>query len=338
MINLPLIALIVAIFAFGISASVSAASVQPGYYLKWNTDHTERGLRPVYAIADEAIQSYWAYRIDVSAGRPSRVCYFRAGVASDHADFGAHCIDFSYSAQTIERHYVNVAGARIANAKGVFTERYLLNEHGFYYARQNLDAAGNLVEDSDGVAEYRFNRDDLGRRESERRLNKHGDVVPEHNGFLEACFAFDEHDYARYRKGCDGNGEPAAGPKGYAAAYFWFDRQGNFLKEEFRNLQGQPVPGPSGQFARIEYHDLDNLGNWHKAILYDGQGALLQNTGAVIRATYNRFHQRKSLTYFDAQNNKAANSQGVHQYQYHYDADGVLTARKAFSKTGRPIE
>lgn len=338
MINIPLIARIVAIFTLGISAGASATSVQPGFYLKWNTDHTERGLRPVYAIAEEEIQNNWVYRIDVSAGRPSRVCYFRAGVASEYGDFGAHCIDFTYSAQTIERHYVNVAGARIANAKGVYTERYLLNEHGFYYARQNLDAAGSLVEDSDGVAEYRYSRDDLGRRKSERRLNRRGDLVPEHNGFLVACFAFDEHDYARYRKSCDGKGTPAAGPKGYAAAYFWFDQRGNFLQEEFRNLQGQAVPGPSGLFARIEYHDLDSLGNWHKATLYDAQGALLQNTGAVIRARYNEFHQRKSLSYFDAQNNKAENSRGVHQYQYHYDADGVLTARKAYSKTGRPVE
>ena len=211
----------------------------PGYYVRWNNDHTVRDIRPSYRIDEAQLGEHRAYRIELDGQRrAAEVTYFHYGQPSERSDFGAHRLQFRYGETEIDRIYFGVDGNRRPNQLGVFTERYVLGAASYPTKKVNLDADGRPMEDSYGAAEYIFVRDARGRRVSERRINLAGDIVPEHNGFKEARFAFDANDFAKYRKGYSKDGVPENGPGGYHAAHFWFDAHGAFIKEEFRDVDG----------------------------------------------------------------------------------------------------
>ncbi|ESP94631.1 hypothetical protein [Pseudoalteromonas luteoviolacea] len=310
---------------------VSAKPLTPGYFLKWDSDHTEREIRPVYPIDEKEIANFKVYKVAVENAKPSSVCFYAFSKPSDKSSFGAHCMRFTYSGSGITRSFFNVAGEQVVNHEGVHTVKYLFQGNKYPLLRRHLDVKGQLKESSLGVAEYRFKRDSKGRRISEIRFDGAGNVVPEHNGFYEARFAFDNNDYATYRKGFDKNGHIMEGPNGYATAYFWFDENGTFLKEEFRDTKENLVLGPSGFFAKIVYGGIDDSGNWHKISLYDEKDQLVSNYAAYAIAKYDRLNQRESITYYDAQMKVAQNNRGVAKYLYKYDSEHNLIKREGYS-------
>lgn len=317
-----------------ISTVTSAAQLQSGHYLKWDTDHTERQIRPAYAVSKEDIQNYPTYRVLFENGVPKNVCFFAFGHPSNDADFGAHCIQFTYSEDAIVRTYFNIEGERVSEHQGIYSVRYVLNGQQYPSKRLLLDKSNKLIADSTGTAQYEYQRDELGRRTSEIRRDENGQAVPEHNGFYEAHFAFDENDYAVYRRGVDEQGNIMEGKYGYATAHFWFDENGTFVKEEFRNGAGALVLGPSNRYSRIEYKEIDHLGNWHKVMLFDQNEELLRESPAILQAAYFDTSKRKNLRYYDAQMQPAENTQGVHEYRYRYLESGKLDKREAYSLTG----
>ena len=190
------------------SADTAPYLFEAGDYLAWNTDHTERGLRPAYPVKPKARDRHPVYQITKDPqGRPSTVRFFLYGQPSDKSNFGAHKIVFAYGDGVIDRTFFDVKGALVANGKGVHTVRRMLGPDGLATKVMYLGVDSRPIEGSDGVAEVRFQRDEKGRRVAERRLNLAGEVIPEHNGFLEARFAFDSKDYASYRRGYDLDGK-----------------------------------------------------------------------------------------------------------------------------------
>ncbi|MBQ4834897.1 MULTISPECIES: hypothetical protein [Pseudoalteromonas] len=316
---------------------VSAKPLTPGYFLKWDSDHTEREIRPVYPIDEKEIANFKVYKVAVENGKPSSVCFYAFSKPSDKSNFGAHCIRFSYSDLAVTRSFFNVAGEQVVNREGIYTVKYLFEGRQYPSLRQHLNKQGKLTESSLGVAQYRFKRDSKGRRVSEVRLNMEGTVVPEHNGFYEARFAFDNNDYATYRKGYDKNGRIMEGPNGYATAYFWFDENGTFLKEEFRDAKENLVLGPSGFFAKIVYENIDDSGNWHKISLYDEKDKLVSKYAAYAVAKYDRYNQRESITYYDTQMKISQNNRGVAKYLYKYDSARNLVKREGYSATNELV-
>ncbi|MEX2962868.1 hypothetical protein [Microbulbifer sp. TYP-18] len=321
-----------------ISYLVHASDLKSGYYLKWDTDHTERKIRPVYPISTEKIGLYNTYYIEVEDQKPQSVCYFTSSRPSNKSDFGSHCIKFAYEKNSIYRTFVNIDGERISNNEGVYAVKYILDGQEYPTKKQNFGESNNLIEDKSGSAEYYFKRDELGRRYSEVRKNANGDVVLEHNGFYEARFIFDANDYAAYRRGFDRDGNIMEGKYGYATAHFWFDENGNFEKEEFRNSSGKLVLGPSNRFARIEYKNIDSFGNWHEVNLYDASGELLKDSPAILLARYHRNARRESISYYDSKMNPSENAQGINKYLYIYDKVGHLIERKGYSLKDELVE
>ena len=318
-----------------LSLPAVAAPLTSGHYLKWDSDHTARQIRPVYPIDEARIEQFNTYRLTVEADRPANICYFSYGQPSNQSDFGGHCVQFSYDDKGITRHFVDTEHQRIANKQGVYAEYYPLDGATYPVAKQHLNQQGQLINNSAGIAEYRYKRDSHGRAYSEIRLDSEGSVVPEHNGFYEARFGFDNNDYATYRRGYDKSGHIMEGPKGYATAHFRFDKNGTFLQEEFRDANGTLVTGPSGSFARIRYSDLDAAGNWHKISLFDAKGQLLSDQAAIIVADYDDRNRRQSLRYFNARMEPAENSRGIARYVYRYDSQGK-PSRQGFSLEGKP--
>ncbi|KZN61381.1 hypothetical protein [Pseudoalteromonas luteoviolacea] len=316
---------------------VPATTLKPGHFLKWNSDHTERAIRPVYPVTQKDAHRFKTYKVNVKAAKPSSVCFYAFLKPSNDSNFGAHCVRFSYSELGETRTFFNASGEQVANRDGVYIEKYLLKGDKYPRLLQFLNEDGKLTENSSGVAEFHFKRDGAGRRVSEVRLNLNKQVVHEHNGFYEARFAFDNNDYATYRKGFDRSGAIMEGPSGYATAYFWFDENGTFSKEEFRDLNDRLVLGPSGYFARIEYKDIDEYGNWHKIALFDEKEQLVSKYAAYAVAKYNQFNQRQSITYYDVNMNRAENNRGVAKYQYIYDAQQNFIKREGYSLANKLV-
>lgn len=329
--------IIIAIVLVSLGVISEVRALESGYYLKWDSDHTRRQIRPVYPIDETDIGKFKLYKVTVESGKPASVCYLAFAQPSDASNFGAYCVRFDYDHQGIIRTFYNTEGRQVVNAQGVYQEEYVTSGHAYPLSKRHLDVNGELIEDKLGVAEYRYKRDQLGRRISELRLNIKGEVVPEHNGFYEARFAFDANDYASYRKGFDKHGQIMQGPKGYATAYFWFDNNGTFLKEEFRDAQEKLVLGPTGDYARIEYHDIDDYGNWHKVYFFDEYGKPLTQSAAMGVADYYDFKQRKSIAFYNVSMSPAANAKGVARYLYVYDSNNDFVRREAYKLTGQRI-
>lgn len=187
--------------ASALTGAVEGAPERPtenksGYYLKWDTDHAERALRPVYPIDAGQAAEFNVYRIELENDRPQAVCFFASMKPSNRSDFGAHCMKFRYQDGVVDREFYDVVGKRVHNVHGVHTVRYVFDDQPYASKRQNLDPSGQLVEDAAGSAEYYFWRDAAGRRNREICKDAQGKVVPEHNGFYEARFTFDRNDYA----------------------------------------------------------------------------------------------------------------------------------------------
>ena len=310
-----------------------------GDYLRWNTDHTERGIRPQYAIGPGDRDRHPVYRMTKDVvGRVSTVSFFLYGRPSDKSSFGAHRIVFTYSAGAIDQTYFDVAGTQVSNRRGVYRVRRVLGANGFATKQLHLDAQARPVEDEDGVAEVRYQRDAKGRRVSERRFDLTGRAVPEHNGFLEARFAFDERDYASHRRGYDLDGRAVNGPSGYHGAYFWFDENGTFTKEEFRDVSGRLAIFPRGGYARITFDKIDAFGQWVQVSLYGVDGELLSTSAAYGVSSFDDRHRRASIEFYDRDRRPAENAQGVARFEYRYDAtDGSFVKRVGYNLKGEIV-
>lgn len=310
------------------STVLSAAPTkrEPDYYLKWNTDHTERQIRPAILVSKQELHQHRAYKVSYADnGYISSVCYFAFNQPSDRSAFGAHCAVPTINSDGVSLHFVDVNGNQIANSDGVFVVKYLgrvaSNDAGMYagaHEKRFYDANMEPVNDNSGTHRYSFERDKFHRRTSEVRWNKDGILVPEHNGFQQAKFAFDENDYALYRAGYTLDGSPMHGPGDYQRAVFTFDANGTFVDEEFRNMDGELVTFPRGGYARIEYHDIDIYGNWHTVKLLDTALKPLENSASLIKATYDHLHRRTEMTYWNAQAHPANNHRGVQKRIYDY--------------------
>ncbi|MEO0973651.1 MAG: hypothetical protein AAFX85_11205, partial [Pseudomonadota bacterium] len=246
---------------WGALHSVTALACEGGFehYLRWNTDHTERDIRPAYPVSSEQAARLPAYRICRNgAGQVVEASFFLYAKPSDRSEFGTHQVTITRAATFIERVYRDQQGEIALNSRQVAVERYSHFENGLPSKKEHFGVdATTLTNDSTGTSTLVFQRDEFGRRIIETRYDTAGELVPEHNGFEQAHFAFDANDYARYRRGYDRHGQPMTGPAGYHTAYFWFNEQGTFTAEEFRDLQGQPALFPPGDYFRVEFHEID---------------------------------------------------------------------------------
>ena len=328
------------------SPATQAEEVANVYYLKWNTDHTERDIRPAIPLSSTQLDVHRAYQFTFDdTGEVASICYFAFNKPSNHSAFGAHCIRPSLSEGTVTLQYEDVNGNLVANNQGVHVIEYrgkaVTNDNGLYAGadeKRFFDADMKPINDSTGTHRYSFTRDNQGRRTSESRWNVRGDIVPEHNGFEQAYFDFDDNDYALYRAGYDLNGKAMQGPAGYHRAVFTFDQNGTFVNEEFRDLENRLVVFPRGGYARIEYHDIDALGNWHTVKLLDTKLKPLKESASVIKSEYDPLHRRTSLTYLNNDALPASNTRGVHKRVYDYSKDPEQAEITQFDLNGNAVK
>ena len=310
------------------------------YYLRWNTDHTERAVRPAYLLSEAEAQQLPAYHVcrDI-AGRIVDVSFYLYGTPSEASAFGTHQVVISYAPDRIERRFLNLEGTTVLNRSQVAVERYSDFVDGFPERKDHFGINGSeLIDDNTGTSTFLFERDREGRRIVETRYDSAGELVLEHNGFEQAHFAFDANDYARYRRGFDRDGKPMAGSDGYHTAYFWFDGNGTFTAEEFRDLDDEPALFSSGDYFRVEFHDIDPLGNWHTIKYFDMEGEPLTRFAAIGESEFDAKGRRESVRYLSEGGAPQARKDGTAKIQFRYGKDGALESMDRFDINGELIQ
>ncbi|MEO1483240.1 MAG: hypothetical protein AAFU77_14130 [Myxococcota bacterium] len=322
--------------AVGVAAS---CPTDVEYFLRWNTDHTERQVRPTYPVSQAQADTLPVFHVcKDERGRVIRAEFYAYGKPSNASPFGTHRVEIRFRAGQIERVYQDVDGKPAMNRSRVAVERYTQFEQGFPLKKEHIGLDGSLVNDSTGASTYAFERDERGRRIAETRYSTSGELVPEHNGFEQARFEFDRRDYARYRRGYNRHGKPMEGPGGYHTAYFWFNQHGVFTAEEFRDIEDRPALFPPGGYFRVEFREIDELGQWHTLAYFDQAGAPLSQHAAVAVSQFDKLRRRKSVSYVNPQGQAQAKKDGTAQILFNYRSDGTLDSMKRYGLDGRPIE
>jgi hypothetical protein len=322
------------------SAATHAADNSATYYLKWDTDHTERSIRPEYKISAGEIRNHPAYQIALDAhNRPVSIKFFLYGTPSDGSSFGAHEMRFTYTSAAIHRHYFRVDGTQVRSAADIYQETYPIGSDSHYTARLHYDENGNRITDRYGVFEYRIlKRDKRGRRTIIRHMDRDGQVIPDRfNKFLETRFTFDKNDRVTRRISYDLDGKPALGEQGYHIAFFQFDALGNFLKEEFLDLSGQLVIPSDITFAKIEFLKHDQFGRIGEIRYYDATNKLRQQLPAISKLTYDSKGRLTKRSYHHPNMDLTNNDSGAAIYHYSYTKDSNVRSRKAYDADGNEL-
>jgi hypothetical protein len=320
------------------ASTLSAAEVKEGYYLEWDSDHTERMIIPEYPIESSDISNHKVYKIKYNQqSKPVSIQYYQYGVKSNGSNFGGHMLKVLYSENYVERSFYNIDGVQIKNNVDVFTEKFPLDEKGFYTKKLNLNEHEERMADRFGVAEYQFiKRDEQSRRTRVRHVDVKGNVVKDRfNEFWETELAFDEKNHVKYRKGFDLNNVPMENDEGYATANFWINSKGDIVAEEFRNLEGERVVVNSG-FARIEF-SRDGFGRITKVRYLDENAAFVSPQAAIARLSYDDYGRRTTIEYFDKHQKPANHSSGVARYVYFYKTDKGFDKRVGYNVAGKVV-
>ncbi len=251
------------ILAFFFIIPAAASGALEGHYLQWNSDHTARDIKPEYPIGISQLGKFSYYSLSKDKdGRVRSVKFFVFGKASNGSNFGAHEIRFVYSNGVIERHYYGLDGSPAANSLGVYQERYVLSNNGYYSAITYHNQSGNRIENKYGIAEEIIKkRDDLGRRKSILFRNLKGELVVDNfNGFLVTSFSYDHKNHVTERRALDANGSKVLGRQGYHQVRFLFDVRGNRTMESFHDLEGNLMVPEGDTFAKIEIDYEEGVG------------------------------------------------------------------------------
>ena len=67
---------------------------ESGYYLDWNSDHTQRMVKPTIKLNDEESKLINCYKVTFDKdGRLQTVEYFVSGEKSSNSNFGAYLLE-----------------------------------------------------------------------------------------------------------------------------------------------------------------------------------------------------------------------------------------------------
>lgn len=324
-------------FFWGLIIQAQAQAPASGYYIHWNIDHTERGVKPAIKVsADEAKKIICYQVIFDKQGRFQRVRYFFGGTPSPYSNFGAHELVREYQQKTFTERFKNTQGQWVANSSGVYKRVYQLNAAGYWTKRTCEDKNGKAVAER-GVARLELLRDKEHRGIAEVQYDLKGNIVPDINGFDYPYFSFTKDGLALYRQNRDKNGKVVNGKQGYATTHFVFDENGNFIHEEFRTAKGELFVPSDVHFAQINYREFDKYGKPHKVYFMDANGRPCKNKTFVM-LTYRPNLSRKDIIYYNHWGNKAETKRGYAHSVLKYAKDGKFLGRENYDLQGNKLK
>ncbi|GAA4239406.1 hypothetical protein GCM10022291_33580 [Postechiella marina] len=308
-----------------------------GYYLNWNSDHTNRIVKPTIKLNDDEAKLINCYKVTFDKDkRLKTVEYFVSGKKSSSSNFGAHILERKYYTNHYEEIFKNEKQERVTNKNGVWFHKYQLNEAGFWIKKENYDNNGKLLNQY-GVAVYKVNRDYQNRRLTEIRYNLNTDTIPDPNGFKVTHFTYNKDGFISSRQNRNLDGELENGKYGYAKVIFHMDQNGQFYGEEFIDRLGNLVNSSSLGYAKIDMRDFNKYGK-NKRFYFTDESGYPSKEKAMGVITYHDNMSRNEIIYFDRYGNQTKDINERARSKYIYDKNGEFIKRVNYNFEGRPIK
>ena len=310
---------------------------ESGYYLDWNSDHTQRMVKPTIKLNDEESKLINCYKVTFDKdGRLQTVEYFVSGEKSSNSNFGAYLLERKYYDHHYEEFFRNKKKERVSNENGIWYHKYHLNEDGFWTKKENYDTQGELLNQY-GVAIYKVYRDHQNRRLTEIRFNANLDTIPDPNGFKVTHFTYNQDGFISSRQNKNQKGALENGKYGYAKVVFHMDQNGQFYGEEFIDSNGDLANNSSLGYAKVDMRDFNKYGK-NKRFYFTDESGYPSKEKAMGIVTYHDNMSRNEVVYYDRYGNQTRDVTVRARSKYIYDENGEYVKRENYNFEGQLIK
>lgn len=243
-----------------------------------------------------------------------------------------------YDERGSRHHFYDILGNRISVQTTVYEKRYETDKYGRNVRLTYLDRDGNQTEDQFGNRsfEWQYNADGS---VTEVRLSKDGEIVPLRGDFefLRTRITFGPDGHVNQLQNIDESGQLVNAKCGASTLKYFYDEFGRFLRWEVYDKEGQAARGPShtaGEYNTFVGYELGDI------IFFDEQGkpATHWSGAEKWRFTCDKFGNRTSLKYLDANNNSINGNRGYAGMTYKWDLSGKFLEQQTYINTmGQPM-
>ncbi|MGE0589235.1 MAG: hypothetical protein AB7O48_11730 [Cyclobacteriaceae bacterium] len=243
-----------------------------------------------------------------------------------------------YSEHGSRHHFYDILGNQISVQDKIYEKRYETDKYGRNVRLTYFDKDGNRTEDQFGNRsfDWKYNADGS---VTELRLDKDGETVPLRGDFefLRTRITFGSDGQVNQLQNIDDTGQLVNAKCGAATLKYFYDDFGRFLRWEVYDKEGQVARGPSstaGEYNTFEGYELKDI------IFFDEQGkpATHWSGAEKWRFTCDKFGNRTSLKYLDANDNPVNGVRGFAGMSYEWDASGRFLKTQTYINTaGHPM-
>lgn len=313
--------------------ATSKLKTKDGFYLRWNIDRTQKGIKPSLPISvDEAkIVNCYFVKFD-DQNRVTSVKYFLSGKPSNHGSYGAFELNRVYEDKITYVRFKNTEGQSVLNASGAGVIKYHLNEAGHWMSKEYFDLNDKMIE-SDGVAKVEVTRNNNNELTSWIRYDLKKDTVAYFNGIKKTHYIFDEQGQTAFTQNLDSNGNLKNGPLVVAEVAYSFDKNGTLLSREFRDENHNPIMHPTAKYSRVEYREFNKFGFPKRFYSMDEKGYPIRY--GILE--YNSNMTLKKKTYYNPQGEIAESEDGFAYTIYLYNEEGAFVKEQRLNLAGEEV-
>ncbi|MFK7978947.1 MAG: nuclear transport factor 2 family protein [Saprospiraceae bacterium] len=313
--------------------ATSKLKTRDGFYINWNIDSTQKGIKPSLPISAEEAKIVNCYYVKFDdQNRVISVKYFLSGKPSDDSGFGAFELNRIYEDKIIEVRFKNTEGQSVLNTSGVGVIKYHLNETGHWMSKEYFDLNDKMIE-ANGIATIEVTRNNKNELNSWIRYDLKKDTVANSNGIKKTYYLFDEQGQTAFTQNLDANGNLKNGALGVAELAYSFDKNGTLLSRAFRDENHKLVMHPTVKYSRLEFREFNKYGNPKRIYSLDEKGYPI---GCGVIA-YNSNMTRKKLTFYNRYSEPADSPFGYAYIIYQYDDQGAFVKAQRFNLAGEEI-
>lgn len=313
--------------------ATSKLKTRDGFYINWNIDSTQKGIKPSLPISAEEAKIVNCYYVKFDEqNRVTSVKYFLSGKPSNDGGFGAFELNRVYEDKIIQVRFKNTEGQFVLSSSGAGVIKYHLNETGHWMTKEYFDLNDKMIEPN-GVAKIEVTRNNNNELASLIRYDLKKDAVANTNGIKKAHYLFDEQGQTAFTQNLDSNGNLKNGSLGVAELAYSLDENGTLLSREFRDENHKPVMHPTVMYSRLEFREFNKYGLPKRFYSIDEKGYPIGH--GIIE--YNSNMTRKNLTFYNRQSEPAEAFSGYAYIIYQYDDQGEFVKAKRFNLAGEEI-
>ena len=245
--------------------------------------------------------------------------------------------EYDAAGRQVRKTYCDESWKPRPNTNGVLYENFCYDADGNNTLWEFFGASSNWVLSAEGVAivksQYNKNRQEIRRR----FFGVKCEAVAHKDGNAGLDFVYDKRGNLRKIIYVDTKGKPVVTTRGYAKEERNYDAQGHEIESGWYDAQGKPVNVNGVSKLRHEY---DERGNAIVVSFFDADNKLARNSEgyAVGRWTYDNGNAAVECHYYGPDNKPALHRDGLSSWKAVYDASGRIVGRKFYDLNGNEVD